>query len=108
MLDDDGLIIRDSQAILVYLAKRYGGEPWWPDDAYKLAPIAAWLSTAANEIFHGPATLRIHHKFGSPINRYGNGSQTAEKVLGIIEHHLQCSDWLVGNKVSVADVAVYP
>ena len=41
VLDDDGLIIRDSQAILVYLAKRYGGEQWWPDDAYPLAQIAA-------------------------------------------------------------------
>jgi glutathione S-transferase len=26
VLDDDGLIVRDSQAILVYLAKRYGGK----------------------------------------------------------------------------------
>jgi len=65
VLEDDGLIIRDSQPILVYLAKRYGGEPWWPDDAYRLTQIAAWLSTAANEIANGPALLRTHHKFGS-------------------------------------------
>ncbi|MGR8942370.1 MAG: glutathione S-transferase family protein, partial [Gammaproteobacteria bacterium] len=47
VLDDDGLTVRDSQAILVYLAKRYGGEKWWPEDAFRLAQIAAWLSTAA-------------------------------------------------------------
>jgi len=46
VLNDNGQIIRDSQAILVYLAKRYGGEQWWPDDTYQLAQIAAWLSTA--------------------------------------------------------------
>ncbi len=28
VLNDNGQIIRDSQAILVYLAKRYGGEQW--------------------------------------------------------------------------------
>lgn len=107
VLDDDGLIIRDSQAILVYLAKRYGGEQWWPDDAYPLAQIAAWLSTAANEIFHGPAKLRMHHKFGSSIDTAA-AQQTADKVLGIIDRHLQSQDWLVGDSVSIADIAVYP
>jgi len=107
VLDDDGQIVRDSQAILVYLAKRYGGLQWWPDDACQLAQIAAWLSTAANEIFLGPARLRLHHKFGIPIDT-ATARQTSEKALGIIDHHLQSRDWLVGDNVSIADVAVYP
>jgi len=107
VLDDNGQIIRDSQAILVYLAKRYGGDQWWPDDAYGLAQIAAWLSTAANEIFHGPAKLRVHHKFGSNIDT-ATARQTTEKILGIIDNHLQSRDWLVGDKLSIADIAVYP
>lgn len=107
VLDDDGLIVRDSQAILVYLAKRYGGEKWWPDDAYPLAQIAAWLSTAANEIFYGPALLRVHHKFGRSIDT-AKSQQIAEKVLDIIDRHLQNQDWLVGDSVSIADIAVYP
>lgn len=107
VLDDDGLIIRDSQAILVYLAKRYGGEQWWPDDAYQLAQIAAWLSTAANEIAYGPALLRVHHKFGRAIDTL-KAQQTAEKVLGIIDRHLESRDWLDGDSVSIADIAVYP
>jgi len=107
VLDDDGLIIRDSQAILVYLAKRYGGEQWWPDDAFRLAQIAAWLSTAANEIFHGPAMLRVHHKFGSNIDT-AKARQITEKVLGIIDHHLESRDWLASDTVSIADIAAYP
>lgn len=107
VLDDDGLVIRDSQAILVYLAKRYGGESWWPDDAYQLAQIASWLSTAANEVANGPATLRRHHKFGSPIDT-ATARQIADKVLGIIDRQLQNQDWLVGDSVSIADIAVYP
>jgi glutathione S-transferase len=107
VLDDDGLIVRDSQAILVYLAKRYGGENWWPDDAYRLAQIAAWLSTAANEIFNGPAMLRVHRKFGRAIDQT-KAKQTADKVLGIIERHLEKRDWLANDAPSIADVAVYP
>ncbi|MGR9052861.1 MAG: glutathione S-transferase family protein [Gammaproteobacteria bacterium] len=107
VLDDDGLIVRDSQAILVYLAKRYGGERWWPDDAFGLAQIAAWLSTAANEIFHGPARLRVHRKFGRAIDT-AQALQTAEKVLGIIDRRLENRDWLAGDTASIADVAAYP
>lgn len=107
VLADDGLIIRDSQAILVYLAKRYGGEPWWPDDAFRLAQVAAWLSTAANEIANGPAMLRVHHKFGRAID-VSKAQQTAEKVLNIIDLHLESRDWLVGETLSIADIAAYP
>lgn len=107
VLDDDGLIIRDSQAILVYLAKRYGGDAWWPDDAYQLAQITAWLSTAANEIFQGPALLRVHHKFGRAIDM-AKARKTADKVLGIVDNHLESRDWLAGDSVSIADLAVYP
>ena len=107
VLDDAGLIIRDSQAILVYLAKRYGGEAWWPDDPYRLAQIAAWLSTAANEIFHGPALLRVHQKFGRAID-VAKARQTADNVLGIVETHLESRDWLVADSLSIADLAVYP
>ncbi|MGR9100460.1 MAG: glutathione S-transferase family protein [Gammaproteobacteria bacterium] len=107
VLDDDGLILRDSQAILVYLAKRYGREQWWPDDAVRLAQIAAWLSTAANEIFHGPAMLRVHQKFGRAIDT-DKARQTAGKVLDIVDRHLENRNWLVGDQVSIADIAAYP
>jgi glutathione S-transferase len=107
VLDDNGLTIRDSQAILVYLAKRYGGVTWWPDGAYQLAQIAAWLSTAANEIANGPALLRVHHKFGRDID-VEKARQTADKVLGVIDHHLENRDWLVDDTVSIADIANYP
>lgn len=107
VLDDDGPIIRDSQAILVYLAKRYGGEQWWPDDAFRLAQIAAWLSTAANEIANGPALLRVHHKFGRDID-IARAQQITAKVLDIVDRHLESRDWLASDTVSIADIAAYP
>jgi glutathione S-transferase len=107
VLDDDGLIIRDSQAILVYLAKRYGGEPWWPDNACRLAQIASWLSTAANEIANDPALLRVHHKFGRNID-IDRARQITARVLDIVDYQLASRDWLVGDNVSLADLAIYP
>ncbi|CAK0780234.1 glutathione S-transferase [Gammaproteobacteria bacterium] len=33
VLTDGDFTLRDSQAILVYLACKHGGARWWPDDA---------------------------------------------------------------------------
>jgi len=107
LLDDNGTIIRDSQAILVYLASQYGGEQWWPKAPNQLAEISAWLSTAANEITHGPALLRAHHLFGREINQ-PMALATTQKVLNIIDAQLSNQSWLVSNTMSIADIAIYP
>ena len=58
VLRDGDTVIRDSQAILVYLARQCGGEQWLPNDAANLAEVCSWLSTAANEVSRGPNALR--------------------------------------------------
>ncbi|MFX9657270.1 glutathione S-transferase N-terminal domain-containing protein, partial [Acinetobacter baumannii] len=44
VLQDGDLVLRDSQAILIYLARQHGGHAWWPDSAAGQAEIAQWLS----------------------------------------------------------------
>lgn len=107
VLDDDGIIIRDSQAILVYLAKKYADRRFWPDDPAELAQIISWLSTAANEIQNGPTRIRAHYKFGRVID-FKQVTETTTKVLNIIDTHLADKAWLVGDKMSIADIAIYP
>ena len=90
-MQDGDRIIRDSQAILVYLAKQYGGQknganPWWPDDAKTLAEITAWLSTAANEVARGPNNLRLFHKFGRQIN-LEDAEQVNTNLFAVLENH---------------------
>ncbi|MBE0628914.1 MAG: glutathione S-transferase N-terminal domain-containing protein [Burkholderia vietnamiensis] len=50
VIDDDGIVLADSNAILVYLAKRYGDAHWLPDDALGAATVQRWLSYAAGPI----------------------------------------------------------
>jgi glutathione S-transferase len=107
VLIDGDTVVRDSQAILVYLAKQYGGAAWWPDDAAGLAGIAAWLSTAANDVANGIARLRLHHKFGRPIDLAATQSLT-ERVLGLVSAQLADREFLLGSRVSIADLAIYP
>lgn len=108
VLEDSGVIIRDSQAILVYLASQYGTEQWWPkNNAVHIAQLTAWLSTAANEVTHGPARLRAHYLFGRQIES-SQATDTTNKLLTIIDKTLTEQHWLVGNSISIADLAIYP
>ena len=54
MLEDEGAVIADSNAILVYLAKRYQGQArWLPEDALGAAAVQRWLSVAAGQLALG-------------------------------------------------------
>ena len=107
VIDDNGVVIRDSQAILVYLAKKYGEDRFWSNDPAELAQITSWLSTAANEMQSGPARLRVHHKLGRPID-IKHATDITTKLLNIINGHLADKKWLVADKLSIADIAIYP
>lgn len=54
ILEDGDVALRDSQAILVYLARKHGGEAWLPIDPVSMAKVVEWLMVAENEIARGP------------------------------------------------------
>ena len=46
VIDDDGAIVWESHAILRYLAARYGGSRWWPDDPGERSLADRWMDWA--------------------------------------------------------------
>ena len=106
VLEDDGVIIADSTAILIYLAKKYGDKGWLPEDAVQAAQVQRWLSVASGEVAFGPAAARLVTLFGAKFNPDEVISR-AHTLLGRVEAHLDGRDWLVGNRATVADVALY-
>jgi glutathione S-transferase len=107
LLVDGDVVIRDSQAILVYLARAYGDGSWFPVDAAQAAAVAAWLSTAANEVSRGPGDLRAHRLMGRSIN-VDQAEAVTTALLAIIENRLANHQWLALDLPTIADVAVYP
>lgn len=107
VLQDGDTTIRDSLAILVYLARQYGAEHWFPQEPAAMAQVMAWLSTAANEVTRGPNALRLHHKFGRDIN-LAEAQQITASLLDILQMQLSQQSWLAGAQISIADIAVYP
>jgi glutathione S-transferase len=107
VLEDDGLILRDSQAILVYLARKFGGEAWLPTAADGMARVMEWLSTAANDIARGPNDARLHDKFGFDID-LELARTKAHRVLKILDDHLADREWLELGRPTIADIACFP
>jgi len=105
-MTDGDVTLRDSQAILVYLGAKYGGEQWLPLDPFGLAVVHQWLSCAANEIARGPSLARACRKFGR--TGYDAAKASADAFLPLLEAHLAKNDWLAFGRPTVADIACYP
>ena len=106
VLDDNGTILADSNGILVYLARRYGGERWLPTDAVGEAKVQRWLSVAAGQIAFGPAAARLVTVFGAKLNA-DDLIARAHALLKVVEFELSHHPFLVGTDVTIADVAAY-
>lgn len=107
VLEDGDITIWDSQAILVYLARRYGGEDWLPLEPGPMAAVMQWLAVAENELLFGLARARAVKKFGRDFDlaacqQYGTAG------LRVLDGHLQTRQWLAGDRPTVADVACFP
>lgn len=106
VLDDDGTIVTDSNAILVYLAKKLGRTDWLPEDAVGAAKVQKWLSVAAGEIAYGPAAARLVTVFGANL-RPEEVIARAHRILGLIDTELADRDFLLGSRPTIADIALY-
>jgi len=106
VLDDQGVVLADSNAILVYLAQKYGNGRWLPTDPVGAAKVQRWLSVAAGPIAFGPARARLITVFGAPYNAEEVIARSHD-LLKVIDQELANSKYLVGNEPTIADVAAY-
>ncbi|SIO72480.1 glutathione S-transferase [Burkholderia sp. GAS332] len=112
VIDDNGFVLRDAQAILVYLASQYDRErSWYPQEPRVQGQIVAWLAIA-DEITRTASAARLHDAMGYPfdVERCRTG---AHAVFRLIDDHLADSEmegreWLAGNAPTVADIACFP
>jgi glutathione S-transferase len=107
VLQDGELTLCDSNAILVYLCKRYApGSAWLPEDATGAAAVQRWLSIAAGEVAHGPASARaitLWKVAGDPAR----AAVIAQRLLAFMEAHLDGRSFLAAGHATIADLACY-
>ena len=109
VLDDGGVIVPDSNAILVYLARREGRTDWLPQGALAEARVQRWLSVAAGEIAFGPAAARVVQLFGRDVDP-SDMIARAHRILGLVDGELAGRAWLAdidADHPTIADLALY-
>jgi glutathione S-transferase len=105
-IEDGEVVLFDSNAILVYLAKRYGAASWLPDDPLSAAAVQRWLSLAAGQIAYGPCSARLVTVFGAPLD-IARAQQIAIKLFQLLDDELAHKLFAAGDQVSIADIAAH-
>lgn len=105
-IDDNGTVLADSNAILVYLASTYGKGQWLPSDPLGQARVQRWLSAAAGQLHAGPAAARLALVFGAQVDT-DTAISRSHALLQLVEQQLRHSRFLASEQPSIADVAFY-
>ena len=104
---DDGRHLPESAAILVYLAR---GTPYLPDDPFELAQVVRWLVYEQTDVIPTMGGLRFRLLVGrlepsdpDAVRR----KEGALEVLRFLDDHVATRDFFVGDRYTIADVAIY-
>lgn len=114
VIDDEGLVLCDTQAILVYLASRFDtGETWYPrHDASLLGEISQWLAFA-DGITRTASAARLHDGMSYDLDVEAMRAG-AHRLFRILDEHLwfgeqEDRDWVcAAAHPTIADIACFP
>ncbi len=107
-IEDDGLVLAESLANNLYLARKHGG-PLAGADMREEGEMLAWTLWAATEV--EPYTVKIVLTYDNAQENTPEGKAVIEtsvkgleRPLARLEKHLQTQDYVVGNRFTVADL----
>ena len=110
VIDDDGFVLWESNAIVRYLAAKHGAGSLWPDDPHRRADADRWMDWQATEL--SPA---MRDAFMQLIRTAADQRSQAlidasnaatEALTTILDAHLADRRYLTGETFTVADIAV--
>jgi glutathione S-transferase len=108
MVLDDGRSLGESGAILWYFGE---GSRFVPDDRYERAQVLQWMFFEQYD--HEPAIAVARFWFGYSGRpeefepRRAERTAAGYRALDAMERHLAGRDWLVGDTMTLADLALY-
>ena len=108
-IDDDGVVLHESLAINLYLAKKHGG-PLAPADVVEDGQMTMWSLWAVTGV--EPHSLQVlYHLAAKPVaERDPAVAHAAVEALrapfAVLDGHLAATGFVVGNRFTVADINV--
>ena len=110
-LEDDGVAINESIAMMLYVAQRYGPTPLLPaNDDPNLASVLQ-LTVFSEASLGGTMNPLMAAHFGAPAEHKDNWSvrmmhARAQQFVGYVEDKLGDREFLVGDHLTLADIAL--
>ncbi|MHC2263702.1 glutathione S-transferase family protein [Sinorhizobium meliloti] len=107
-IEDDGLVLTESLANNLYLARKHGG-PLAPADIREEGQIGNWTMWAATEVEPHAVKIVLAHDNGIEETPEGRAeiaacARSLEKAFAVLETHLAERDYVVGDRFTVADL----
>ncbi|MBI1813495.1 MAG: glutathione S-transferase family protein [Deltaproteobacteria bacterium] len=113
VLEDDGFVLWESNAILHYLATKKPESRLWPSDAKGQADVLRWLSWEAAHWTPACTPMafeRVVKKLGGlgepDLAEVAKGEAGFHQFAAVLNAHLKGRKWLLGNDLTIADFAV--
>jgi glutathione S-transferase len=105
---EDGRYLSESDAILFYLAE---GTPFLPEDRFARADVLRWMffEQYSHEPYVAVARAWVH-VFGITPERAARLQEKMDggyAALAVMEGHLAARGWFVGERYTIADIALY-
>ena len=109
-IEDEGLFVWESNAIVRYLATRYGGDRWWHADPRRRAPVDSWMDWMQTTpyphltvVFWGlvrtPPSRRNRAAIDHALEQLGS-------TLQVLDRQLANHDYVLGDRLTLADIPV--
>ncbi|MBV7538836.1 glutathione S-transferase family protein [Duganella sp. sic0402] len=115
VLQDGEFTLWESGAIMQYLADRTHGQTLYPDQILARADINRWMLWGVQH-FAPPMGALVYENIWKGLS--GNGGPDAAEIerasrqiaqfAAVLEQHLAGRDWLVGEQLTLADLAIAP
>jgi glutathione S-transferase len=105
---DDGRALGESGAILWYFGE---GTSFVPEDSYERAQVLQWMFFEQYD--HEPAIavarfwLAYSDRADEVRDQVPEWQAKGKRALAAMERHLDGRDWLVGEAMTIADIALY-
>lgn len=108
VIEDDGLVLSESLAATLYLARKHGGGIG-PADLAEDALMMQWSFYAATSIEPDALTILFLHarsrlQSGEDQAIVANAAERLVRPLKVVEEYLSTHDHLVGHRFTVADI----
>lgn len=109
VIDDDGVVIWESHAIIRYLATKYGIGPLWPEDPAERSLADRWIDWTAtmlqaafiNCVFWGAYRTAPERQNKAMI---AEGLARTNELFAILDGHLADKPYITGDRFTMGDI----